>query len=254
MTRNGHWQATACGQDGVVSLQLLRAGERVQQPRQVRTQVQDAVTHAQKRVLMNTVWGLPGDAIAETEVVASELQARAVALERPYPADIQFVTAGVDVQANRLEMTILARADHQRRYVLDHVVFPGDTTTETPWRDLDAALAATFALADRRELPFSAIAINSGYSTTRVCEFVVAQRQKQRRAYAVKGVSGNWDRPLLREGQKIKGLTRVTLVSVDPAKASLQRSLNLNDPSEANYIALPGVSTRPISSSSPPSA
>ncbi len=239
MTQSGHWQATAQGQEGVISLQLSELASEFSSLKQVATQVDNAVTHAQKIVVLNTVWGLPADVIAETEVVASELQARAVTIETPYPADIQFVTAGVDVQADRLEMTILAHAKNRVRYVFDHVAFNGDTTTETPWQALDRALGATFKLADKRELPFSAIAIDSGYATTRVCEFVVTQRQKQRRVHAIKGVTGGWDRPLLRGGSKIKGLTRVMLISVDPAKAALQRALNQKEPNEPNFIELP---------------
>ena len=239
MTQAGHWEATTQGQDGIISLQLSELASEFSSLSQVAKQVDNAKTHAQKIVVENTVWGLPADAIVETELIPSDLKGRAIRIEAPYPASILFVTVGIDVQANRLEMTMLAHSKNRVRAVLDHLVFHGDTTSETPWLSLDRALGMTFKLADNRELPFSAIAIDSGYATTRVCEFVVSQRQKTRKAFAIKGTRDGWDRPVLREGSKIKGLTRVMLISVDPVKSALQRALNLKTPDEANYIHLP---------------
>lgn len=239
MTQSGHWEPTAQGQAGVVSLQLSELASEFSSLKQVATQVDNAVTHAQKIVVLNTVWGLPADVIAETEVVASELQERAVTIEAPYSSDIEFVTAGVDVQADRLEMTILAHAKNRIRTVLDHRVFPGDITSETPWQALDAAIGATFALADKRELPFSAIAIDSGNWAQRVYDFASTQRAKGRRVFATKGTSGGWDMPILREGKRVTGSTRLRLVSVDPVKAAVQRALNQKEPAEPNFIHLP---------------
>ncbi len=237
MVDAGEWVATAKGEPSIISFHANELISKFSSLESVARQVDAAQTFEQKRVLTNTVWAEPYEATTETELFASDLQARAVHIEAPYPKAIAFVTAGIDVQSNRVEMTTLAHASNGERYVLDHIVIPGDTSGEAIWADLDAQLASTFLTADNRRLPLSAVAIDSGFETTRVATFVNAQRRKQRRVFAIKGTAG-FDKPNVRQGSKIKGLTHVYLIGVDGVKLALQKALGL-EAGAPFYIHLP---------------
>lgn len=181
------------------------------------------------RVFVNTVLAEPFDDGAEIKLDASELQQRAEPIAAPYPAALQMVVAGVDVQADRVEITYAGIAPDNVVYVLNHFAIHGDTSGAQVWRDLDAAIGnARFPTADRRNLPLSSVAIDSGYNTTQVAQFCADQRQKSRAVFAVKGVSG-FDKPIIRRGNTLKGLTTLHLVGVDTVKASIHRRLSMQE-------------------------
>ena len=64
----------------------------------VAAQVDGAKTLEQSKAVCNLVWGLPFEAANEIETDPGELLARAETIQAPYPAVIDFITMGVDVQ------------------------------------------------------------------------------------------------------------------------------------------------------------
>ena len=237
MVANGSFQATATGEPGVASFHANELISPFSSLESIARQVDAAQTFEAKRVLTNTVFAEPYDSTTEIELFPGDLKQRAVLIQAPYDKAIEFVTAGVDIQSNRIEATILAHAAKGERYVLDHIVLNGDTSADPVWLDLDRLLGQTFSTADKRMLPYSAVAIDSGFGTTRVAEFVSRQRHKGRRVFAIKGVSG-FDRPVIRQGAKIKGLTQNYLVGVDGVKLAVQKALALATP-QPGFVHLP---------------
>jgi phage terminase large subunit GpA-like protein len=65
-------------------------------------------TPEQKQTFYNTTLARVYDAGTEVELSSSELQQRAEPIAPLYAANVSFVTAGVDVQSNRLECSFLA--------------------------------------------------------------------------------------------------------------------------------------------------
>lgn len=238
MVRAGDWIATADGEPGVVS---FHANELISEFSSIETvagAVDAAKTLEAKRVLANTVWAEAYEATAEVELVPSELQARAETIQPPYPKAISFVVAGVDIQSNRIEASLVGVSKTGEKWILDHAIAGGDTSGDSVWRDLDAVLGRTFLLDDKRILPLSAVAIDSGFNTSAVAIFVSQQRAKGRRCFAIKGISG-FDKPVLREGARMRGVThRVLLIGVDNVKLATQKALALPVPGP-NSIHLP---------------
>jgi len=190
------------------------------------------------RAFHNTVLAEPFDDGTEIKLDAGDLQQRAEPIKQPYPASLQYVVAGADVQAERIEVTFAGIAANDVVYVLNHQVIPGDTSGAKVWQDLDTVLgAASFRTADGRMLPLSASAIDSGYNTTQVANFCAAQRAKSRAVFAVKGVGG-FDKPVIRRGNTLKGLTSLHLVGVDVLKAEIHRRLAMQEPGPG-FIHLP---------------
>lgn len=237
MVRRGSWQATAEGEAGIRSYHLNELASMFSTLKAVAHQFEDAKTPEEKQAFYNTTLAQVYDAGTEVELSSSELQQRAELISRPYPADILFVTAGVDVQGDRLECTFLAHHADGTRTVLNHLKLVGDTSGNAVWGGLDRALGETFTLSDGREVGVQATAVDSGFNADQVMKFVHEQRRKRRATYAVKGKSG-FDRVPLSKGGTLKGQMQLLIVGVDTVKHSVQKHLAMPE-IEAGYIRLP---------------
>lgn len=141
-------------------------------------------------------------------------------------------TAGVDVQKDRLEATIVDWDTGEEAWVMDHLIIPGDTAQPEVWKLLDEELAHWAP---------ECVAIDSGYNTTLVYAYV----EKRRWALAVKGRAGpgvpivedeKARRQRLRRQRK-KGIT-VHLVGDDQAKALIYSRLKITQ-AGPGYVHFP---------------
>jgi len=224
LIENGEWVATAKGETGVRSYHLNELASKFSDMASVARQAEAAKTPLQKQAFYNTCLAEVFDAGTEVELNSSELQQRAEPIAAPYAANIQFVTAGVDVQGNRLECTFLAHHADATYTALNHLKLMGDTSADAIWHDLDAALGTVFPLASGKTVAVQTSAVDSGFSTDQVVKFVTSQRHKGRRCAAVKGRSG-FDQPALKWGGRLKGTFKLLLVGVDGVKHTVQKHL-----------------------------
>jgi phage terminase large subunit GpA-like protein len=104
------------------------------------------------------------------------------------PRDTAFITVGVDVQANRLELEIVAWAKFNRSYSLDYRTIAGDTSKEEVWQGLAAVLDEKFEREDGVQIPVRLMAVDSGYNTQHVYQF--CRSQGPGRAIPTKGQDG----------------------------------------------------------------
>lgn len=237
MIESGKWEATAIGEPGVRSYHLTELASKFSTLQSVAQQYEDAKTPEQKQAFFNTTLAQVYDAGTEVELSASELEQRAEAVSAPFASNILFVTAGVDVQGDRVECTFLAHHADQTRTVLNHLKLMGDTSADAVWRTLDAALDTLFPLSDGRKLQVAATAVDSGFSADQVMKFVHARRRKNFLTTAVKGASG-FDRLPLTLGGKLKGQMRLMIVGVDAVKHATQKHLAMAIPGPG-FIRLP---------------
>ena len=86
-------------------------------------------------------------------------------------------TGGVDVQKDRLELTVVDWGAGEEAWTMDHLIIPGDTARPDVWEQLADELAHWGP---------EAIAVDSGYNTSLVYTFC----EKRRWAFAVKGRAG----------------------------------------------------------------
>ncbi len=101
------------------------------------------------------------------------------------PEDGLFLTAGVDVQKDRLELEVVAWGRDRESWSIDYRVLQGDPVKPDVWRQLDAVMAETFTHASCVELSIMRLAIDTGYATQEVYDWV---RKSSDRVIAVKGV------------------------------------------------------------------
>jgi len=226
----GYWEATSDNAEkGIRSFHATELISRFSTLESVARQAEEAEAQPErKRVFFNTVLAEAYDFGEEHQLDASELQQRAEPFPALLPKAITKICAGVDVQAERLECSIVGFSDDGRSFVLQHYKLMGDTAGSKVWEALDELLGATFQTEDKRLLPISSAAIDSGFNTSFVAQFVSAQRRKQRNVIAIKGVGG-FDKPTIRKGSLLRGLTQLYLVGVDSVKASIQRRLCMQE-------------------------
>lgn len=85
------------------------------------------------------------------------------------PVDVCFVTAGADVQGDRIEIEYVGWAKGKRSYSLDYQVFRGDTSQPHVWNEFKAwAMTRTFKRADGLILPVRLFCIDSGHNQSMV--------------------------------------------------------------------------------------
>ena len=111
------------------------------------------------------------------------------------PDDIVVVTAGVDVQDDRLELEIVGWGRDEESWSLDYKTLYGDPSTPHLWNDLDNILKAGYVTESGRQLGIRAATIDSGgHYTQAVYNFV--RPREGRRIFAIKGMGGE-QRPLV---------------------------------------------------------
>lgn len=146
-----------------------------------------------------------------------------------------FVTAGVDMQPDRLEVEIVAWGHGEQSWSIDYRVLWGDPLAGDVWTDLDDLLAENFQHESGFRLPISAACLdtggNDGYTQ---CAYDYAKGKTGRRLFAIKGVGG-WGRAIVEKPQRKqsgKNARKVDLflVGVDEAKKIAMRRLGVAKP------------------------
>lgn len=107
------------------------------------------------------------------------------------PDKVVFLTAGVDVQANRLECEIVGWCRNKSSYSIQYLVIPGDTGLDaseegSPWAELDQLLSKTWQKSSGQSLMIRRLAVDSGFNTQHVYNWV--RRHPQTKVMAVKGM------------------------------------------------------------------
>lgn len=179
------------------------------------------------QVFWNTRLGLPwsmsGDVLDEDRIMA-----RAETYPTsPLPPEVVLLTAGVDVQADRLECEVVGWGVGEETWSVDYFVIEGDPTGPQVWQDLDGVLLRRWdRQSDMPPLGIAAAAVDSGFETQQVYRF--CGPRMARRVWAVKGISG--PRPILDKPKRRRGKVAVFPAGVDTAKMTLYSRLEIDEP------------------------
>jgi phage terminase large subunit GpA-like protein len=129
------------------------------------------------REFVNTVlgetWKEKGDA-PEWEVLYSRREKYA---EGFVHESVVFITAGVDVQKDRLEVELVGWCKDKQSYSVGYIIIVGDTALErdqvgSPWAELDQLLSKTWSKASGLELPITKMGVDTGYNTQHVYSWI----------------------------------------------------------------------------------
>lgn len=157
-----------------------------------------------------------------------ELKARAEGYAlRAIPRGVLVLTAGVDVQKDRLEIQVVGWGRNEQASAIDWLSLPGDPTRPEIWADLDAYLAKPFVNAFGYSMRIVSTAVDSGYLTDDVLNYTRARRNLG--VFAIKGAAQRGRQILGRpskvdlnwRGTVVKAGAEMWLVGVDSAKHRL---------------------------------
>lgn len=101
------------------------------------------------------------------------------------PEGVQFLTAGVDVQKDRLVWEVVGWGFGRESWSVDAGVITMDTSNEAEWAKLDLLLAREFPTANGLKMPVRMLAVDSGYNTQTVYNW--ARRHPLSQVMAIKG-------------------------------------------------------------------
>lgn len=157
------------------------------------------------------------------------------------PKDVVLLTAGVDIQADRIEVEIVGWCIGRRSYSIDYRVYVGDTSSSSAevWHQLAAVVSEEFQREDGVPLRVEKMAVDSGYRTTQVYDFCARFHPSQ--VIPVKGQDNQAviltpPRPVDRAGTKGKaGTLALWNVGSSVLKNELYSWLKLKVDEEGNY-------------------
>lgn len=181
---------------------------------------------------VNTKLGEAWEDEASAPLAGELLQARAESWGPDLPEGVAVLTAGVDVQDDRLELEIVGWGRGEESWSIAYEVLWGDPARPDVWDALDAALLQSFTHPRAiSPLPVSAAAIDSGgHRTPEVMRY--AQARQARRMWAIKGRGGPGVTPWPKRPPKPKRgrLAAPFIVGVDGIKTALLARLRLDTP------------------------
>jgi phage terminase large subunit GpA-like protein len=248
---SAHYVCEECGSiwDDAARARAVRRGEWIAQSKSAKTAgfsvsgiyspwipLEDAVRDflevrkqpATLRVWVNTylaeTWEEGGDQVDDYS-----LAERAEDYKDVVPAEGLILTAGVDVQDDRLEAEIVAWGKDQESWSMAYKVFHGDPSGPLIWRELDEFLAQPFEHEFGEEMIIRSTCIDSGGHHTQSVYRYVSTREA-RRIFAIKGVGGE-GKPMVGKPSKNNiGKIKLFPVGVDTIKHELFSRFKINEP------------------------
>ena len=150
------------------------------------------------------------------------------------PVGVLFLTAGADVQNDRVEISVWGWGSSEEVWLVDHQVFYGDPEQDVTWEGIDAYLTGSWLQpSTARGMMLTIVAIDTAFKTQTVYSYV----RRQPLAYAVRGSStptapriGHpaWH-DIDHRGTVLKHGLQVWLIGTNSLKATIYSRLKLTD-------------------------
>ncbi|BCZ48438.1 terminase [Clostridium gelidum] len=145
--------------------------------------------HETLKTWVNTTLGEVWEADEGEGADNDDLVARRELYINDIPRKVIVLTAGVDVQDDRLEVEVVGWGAGKESWGIQYKVFYGDLGQKIVWQQLDEYLLKTFWFEEGDGLILSCVCIDSGgHYTTEVYKF--CKEREHRRVFAIKGVGG----------------------------------------------------------------
>ena len=160
------------------------------------------------------------------------------------PAGGLFLTAGADIQKDRIEVDVWAWGRGLESWLIDHIVIEGGPERTEPWAALDRLLGQTWSHENGAALGLAKLAIDTGYEPIPV--YTWARRAGVAQVAPVKGTDGfNRSSPVSGPtyvdasdgGRRLRRGARLWSVAVSTFKAEAYRFLRLERPTEEERAA-----------------
>lgn len=189
------------------------------------------------RTFINTAlaetWEEQGDTVDEHTVAKRRENYEGI------PEDVVMLTAGVDVQDDRLEVEIVGWGMGEESWSIDYRVIYGDPSSPRIWGQLDEIIQSKYDHPMGEELTIRATCVDSGGHHTRAV-YNYAKTRAGFRVFAIKGVGGEGKPIVGRASRNNVGKIPLYAVGVDTAKELHYARLKIDEPGPG-YCHFPAV-------------
>lgn len=232
MLAAGQWRSTASGDGRTRSyaINALYAPVGWPQPPDLTAEwLEASKTRETLQVFINTILGETWRDEAAVPLESDALYLRREPFAAEAPAGVALITAGADVQADRIECEVVGWGAGEESWSLGYFVLHGDTGQPEVWGDLDRLLARQWQHESGLLLPVAAVCVDAGFETETVLDFCRARRG--RRIWPVKGQAG-FGKPIWPRRATTGGKNRgeLFLVGSDVAKEKVYSRLRVERP------------------------
>lgn len=145
------------------------------------------------------------------------------------PDDVVLLTAGVDVQDDRLEVEIVGWGAGEETWQIDYQVLYGDPSSPQLWARLDEILLATYEHPLGEPMLIRSTCVDSGGHHTRAV-YNYAKTRAGHRVFAIKGVGGEGKPIVGRPSKNNVGKVPLYAIGVDTAKELHYARLKIEEP------------------------
>ena len=154
-----------------------------------------------------------------------DLASRAEKYPEEIPHGVGVLTAFIDVQADRLELSIRGWGEREESWLIGHHRIYGDPEQDELWTELEHHLARAYVHESGAKLRIRVAMIDSGYLPHRVHRFV--RGRELRGVYSAKGSDSRLRETLSRATRKNRDRVKPWTVDAHHFKAILFRRLRL---------------------------
>ncbi len=148
------------------------------------------------------------------------------------PQSVNFITAGVDVQADRIEINFIGWADGMEAYNLDYKQIYGNTEQDAVWSEAFKYLHLPFFKEDGEEMSLTLGLVDSGFNSLRVYKFCGSSKK----LIATKGASETSNKTdFINPVKKMQNLCYFMQVGTFAGKSELFRFLKINEKGEGYF-------------------
>ena len=251
MLARGEWRATAVSSDPTAigfHLSALyspigwKSWEQIARD-WLAAQGSDEMLRAARNTLLGETWIESGEA-PEWQRLAD----RRMAFPAQIPAGGLFLTAGADVQKDRIEVDVWAWGRGLESWLVDHIVIAGGPDDPACWDKLTALLGQTWQHENGAFMTLAKLAIDTGYESAAV--YAWSRKQGITQVAPVKGLEGfNRATPVSGptyvdatvNGRKLKRGARLWTVATATFKAETYRYLRIERSPEPDVPAAAGT-------------
>jgi phage terminase large subunit GpA-like protein len=150
------------------------------------------------------------------------------------PEPVRVITAGADVQQNRVEILFQGWGKDEQCWDLEHAIIYGDPTNEQTWDVVEAAVQRRFAHPSGAQIETSITFIDRGKWTDAVDRFA-ARKTLSGKVWTCKGASEN-GRPIVGRAQRTGRGGYYFRLGTDAAKEYIMGKLAMDVPGNGKYL------------------
>ncbi|WP_444885987.1 phage terminase large subunit family protein [Microbulbifer sp. PSTR4-B] len=155
------------------------------------------------------------------------------------PMNAVVLTAGVDVQPDRLELQVIAWGPNNHCWPLRYQVFDGDPSDSAVWEKLSKALDRQYEHESGHAMWVEACCIDTGGHNTHDVYAYVKERESEGRVFAIKGGKDPTGPPVRRPSRDNLGNVDLYTLGSNTIKTRIARRLKITESDKPGFIHFP---------------